>query len=220
MADTESAWVRVATVSKPFGIRGGLRLHMFNPESDLLDVGLELRFEHDKKGTWTTPVAQAKGGGRVVLEGLDDRNVAEAWRGAAVFVRREDFPEPDPEEVFFVDLLGMAVVHENGASLGTLSRVGDNAAQPLLEVKTPSGEVVLVPFVPAFVADIDFDAQVLTLCPPDGLFDEDDAVVVPTDDTPLVENAKTRRLRRRAAARAAAKEGAPEAADDTPGAPA
>ncbi len=65
-------------------------------------------------------VKQARDQGDVVVataEGLEDRNAAEALKGARVFVSRGSFPTPAEGEFYWVDLIGLAVRNREGVAL-------------------------------------------------------------------------------------------------------
>jgi len=84
-----------------------------------------------------------------------DRNVAEALRGYAVWVSRADFPEPDDDEFYWVDLIGATVVNEQQETLGTVGGLIDNGAHQILRI-VGEGEVErLVPFVEVYVKSVD-----------------------------------------------------------------
>ena len=53
--------------------------------------------------------------------GIDDRNGAEALRGARIFIARASFPEPGADEFYWADLIGLAVVNRGGVVLGTVA---------------------------------------------------------------------------------------------------
>lgn len=74
-------------------------------------------------------------------------------------------------KVLYADLLGMQVVDDtSGAAYGTVSEVY-KAAQDILEVKTPDGRDVLVPWVDEFVKKVDLEAQEVRIQPIEGLFE-------------------------------------------------
>jgi 16S rRNA processing protein RimM len=68
--------------------------------------------------------------------------------------------------------VGLDVLRE-GVSVGKIARLEHFPAQDLLVVNTPGGEV-LVPFVEAFVPQVDVDAGVVIITPPGGLFETTD----------------------------------------------
>ena len=104
------------------------------------------------------------------LEGINDRNQAEAQRNKKVYIEETDLQEL-PEDTYYVrDLIGMEVVAESG-KLGTISDVIQNSAQDLYEVKTEEGKKVYIPVVKQFVLDVDMDSRIVKVELPEGLLD-------------------------------------------------
>ncbi|HMC15889.1 MAG TPA: ribosome maturation factor RimM [Albitalea sp.] len=94
------------------------------------------------------------------VQEVDDRNAAEALRGARVFVPRASFPSTDKDEYYWVDLIGLAVVNQQGESLGTVVGLLDTGPHSVLRIAPegadPADEAAqrLVPFVAAYVIDV------------------------------------------------------------------
>ena len=97
------------------------------------------------------------------LEGIDDRNAAEALRNAEISIRAEDMEELPEGEHYVRDLIGCRVVDtaKGGEEVGTLRNVIQNTAQSILEVETAEGKTVLIPAVDAFMRNIDEEAGVI-----------------------------------------------------------
>ncbi len=108
-------------------------------------------------------IAQVKhhGDGIVALpQGVEDRSGAEALKGARVFVSRASFPTADPDEYYWVDLIGLTVVNLQGETLGTVVGLLDTGPHSVLRI-APEGVPAddeaaqrLVPFVAAYVSDV------------------------------------------------------------------
>ncbi len=112
--------------------------------------------------------------GVVVLarfDGVDDRDAAERLRGKRVFIPQADLPPLDDDEFFLHDLKGLTVSDEAAVARGRVKDVLDLPAHPVLVVAREGLPDVMVPAVPAFIADIDFDAQRLVVRAIDGLFE-------------------------------------------------
>jgi 16S rRNA processing protein RimM len=94
------------------------------------------------------------------LEGLSDRDQALALKGSAVYVSRVDFPKEDGQDTFYwVDLIGLPVVNEQGQALGVVADLMDNGAQSILCVKAEnSKEERLIPFIKSVVKSVQSDA--------------------------------------------------------------
>ena len=174
-------WVRIGVVTRPHGVRGAVRLHLDNPESDLLDEGLVVQLRRQVRGAEKAAehtVARVFGvGDRLELEGVASREAAEALRGAELCVHRDAFPEADDDESYLVDLIGFEVRDVQGHALGTIEAFADNGAQPLAQVMvgTRRGRkrYVEFPFVPELISELDEAAGVLVVDPPEGLFSGD-----------------------------------------------
>jgi 16S rRNA processing protein RimM len=110
-------------------------------------------------------VKSAKEQGDVIvatIDGLDDRNGAEALKGARVFVSRSAFPTPDSDDEFYwIDLIGLNVVNREGQALGTVIDLLDTGPHCVLRCALPADEAAqtepgnagerLIPFVSAYI---------------------------------------------------------------------
>jgi 16S rRNA processing protein RimM len=103
----------------------------------------------------------------VKLEGVDDRDAAEALRGLPVLARREELPEAGEGEVYVADLVGCLVL-DGDEPVGTVREVVSNGAQDLLVVERAGGEA-LVPFVEPIVVSVDLEARRIVCALPEGL---------------------------------------------------
>jgi 16S rRNA processing protein RimM len=113
----------------------------------------------------------------IFLKDVDDRNAAESLIKAILLVDTDVSALPvEPDAWYDHQLVGLKVLRD-GKQVGEVIRVDHLPAQDLLAVETASGEV-LVPFVKAFVPEVDIKAGTLTVTPPGGLFESLD------DDTP------------------------------------
>ena len=112
-------------------------------------------------------------GGRLLvrLEGVVDRNAAEALKGVLFIVDSQDLPPiADPDEFYDHQLEGLLVRTVAGAPVGTVAEVLHTAAGELLSVRTERGEV-LVPFVSAIVTSVSLADRTIDIDPPDGLLE-------------------------------------------------
>ncbi len=91
--------------------------------------------------------------------GVDDRDAADALCGATVLVSRASFPTPDAGEFYWVDLIGMAVVDRTGDALGNVAGLIETGPHCVLRVQPGAGAERLVPFVAAYVDDVDVAAR-------------------------------------------------------------
>ena len=109
------------------------------------------------------------------LSGVEDRNQAEALRGLRLYLPRAALPQPDAEEFYHADLIGLEAVLGNGTPIGRVRAIYDFGAGDTLELERPGAPPVMVPFTRAVVPSIELAAGRLVLDPPPGLLDGDAA---------------------------------------------
>ena len=97
------------------------------------------------------------------LEGVDDRNGAEALRGKNLYINRKDMWEM-PEDTYLVkDLLGISVIDGDGTPIGTLVDVIQNSAQDLYEIRREDGKTFLLPAVMEFIQKVDLNKRIMVV---------------------------------------------------------
>ena len=111
---------------------------------------------------------------RARIEGVSDRNAAETLKGLELSIARDRLPEPEDDEIYHADLIGLSVVDLEGSAIGEVVNILDFGAGELLELKLRDMKsTVLVPFDKQAVPDINLDARTLSLDPPAGLLEDD-----------------------------------------------
>lgn len=99
--------------------------------------------------------------GRIVanLEGIEQPELAAQFKGRRVYVSRARFPAPAEGEYYWVDLVDCVVVNLEGKTLGVVSQVVDHGAHPILVLKGEAETEILIPFVAAYVLNVDTQAK-------------------------------------------------------------
>ncbi|MCA8928655.1 MAG: 16S rRNA processing protein RimM [Alphaproteobacteria bacterium] len=112
------------------------------------------------------------------IEGVGDRDRAEALRGTRLYVDRAALPEPeDNDEFYHADLIGLAAELRDGTRIGRVRAVYDFGAGDTLELgETADGKALLVPFTLAVVPEVDVAGGRLVVAPPPGLLSGDETV--------------------------------------------
>lgn len=155
--------VVVGRVVKPHGVRGEVTVDVRTDEPERrIVVGAVLRAEPPRGSAWRADDVRVAGVRRhqgmllVTLEGITDRDAAEAARGLLLHATVDAGETPaDPEEFYDHQLIGLQAYDTEGARLGEVVAVVHGAAQDLLTVRTPEGRDALVPFVAALVPEVD-----------------------------------------------------------------
>jgi 16S rRNA processing protein RimM len=167
--------LEIGTVRRAHGIRGQLRVQLHDPASDALEVLARLRIGAAQGPSYEIGAVHDLGGGAylVQLEGVADRDRAEALRGQPIFALRTELTPLAEDEFYVGDLIGCEVVTAGGDLVGRVRAVPAIGGQDLLEIERPGRKEALVPLQPAFVTAIDLSARRVEIDPPEGLLDLD-----------------------------------------------
>lgn len=143
----------------PYGIKGWVKIQPFTQQQQgLLDYPL---WHVGREDAWRQlPVETAKVHGATVvakLDGVADRDQAEALQGMRIAVSRDDLPKPAENEFYWADLIGLKVVNAAGVALGNVSRVFETGANDVLVVEggAASGQERLLPFIEPVIRQVD-----------------------------------------------------------------
>ena len=161
----------VGQVAGAFGVKGEARVRSYtgDPEA-IFDYGPLM----DEQGAVVlTPVSARPLGDvfGVITEEQVQREHWEDLKGQLLHVRRSILPEPDEDEVYVTDLIGLAVEHVDGRKLGVVTATQNFGAGDLLEVKG-EGVTLLIPFTLAAIPEIDLEARLVRVSPDEELLPE------------------------------------------------
>ena len=172
---TPTGLVEVGVLGAPHGVKGEMRLKSFTADPLSIQDYAPLT---DKTGQrrFTIRTARLVKGDMLViaLEGVADRTAAEALTNLTLYIPRDQLPEPDEEEFYHADLIGLKAYAPDGSMIGTVTAVHDFGAGDILDI-TPlaDGPSLLVPFTKTNVPVIDLAAQKMTVVLPEEIKGEE-----------------------------------------------
>lgn len=160
--------VCVGKVVAAHGVRGQVKLKSFTQEpadvaayGPLFDEAGARRFKVALSGVPKDGVFVAR------LDGVDDRNAAEALKGAKLYALRAALPEPAEEEFYYADLIGLRAETDDGELFGTVTAVHDFGAGDVLELRKADGRTAHLPFSRLAVPLVDVKGGRIVVRPPD-----------------------------------------------------
>jgi 16S rRNA processing protein RimM len=156
-------------------VQGAVRIKSFTEEPEAVARYGPLADETGGRHFELRLIGAGKGVLIARLSGVEDRNQAEALRGLRLYLPRAALPQPDAEEFYHADLIGLEAVLGNGTPIGRVRAIYDFGAGDTLELERPGAPSVMVPFTRAVVPSIELAAGRLVLDPPPGLLDGDAA---------------------------------------------
>jgi 16S rRNA processing protein RimM len=154
------------------GIRGEVTMMSFTAEPTAIAAYGSLKVMGSDRQLVITGLRPAKAGFIARLEGINDRNAAEALKGAELAVTRDRLPAPAEDEVYHADLIGLAVRLKDGETIGRVTGVENYGAGDLLTITlAAAGREVLLPFNRNAVPEVDVAGGFVVADPPEGLLE-------------------------------------------------
>ena len=163
MSGDSSSLIELGVVGAPFGVRGWIKLRSFTdpPEGLLKHRVLQLGLG----GSWTAFRIEASGrsGGQLTakLVDINDRDQAQALRGASVCVTRAELPARDDKDFYRADLIDCEVENLAGIRLGIVKHFVETPAQVLMVVR--GEKEYWVPAVPKHLRRVDLQARLVVV---------------------------------------------------------
>lgn len=169
MKSNQTEKLIIGKVGSAAGLRGEFRVNLYAGESANLKEGKHLLFRHSAEKTECgeyeavcKSVRYQKNKPVIKVEGVEDRNAAEALRGMEVYIDETELDELPEGEHYVRNLIGCTVRDiASDRDVGVLTDVIQNTAQSVLEVKTADDKEVLIPAVDAFMRNIDEEGRLI-----------------------------------------------------------
>ena len=167
--------VEVGRIAEAWGVKGWFKVlpHSASPEALFSSRRWYLlpteRGARTFSGTALLRVREAKEHSNTVVaraQDVEDRDAAEALKGARIFIPRSSFPTAGADEYYWVDLIGLEVVNREGLALGQVKDLLSTGPQTVLVIEYfEHGKPLerMIPFVASYVDGVDLAARRITV---------------------------------------------------------
>jgi 16S rRNA processing protein RimM len=167
--------IEVGRIADAWGVKGWFKVIPYSNNPEALFSSKRWYLQPSERGAKTFDgtvllrVREAKDHSDTIVvwaDGIDDRNAAEALRGARVFVPRSSFPTAGDDEYYWVDLLGLDVVNREGLALGQVRDLMSTGPQTVLVIayeQDGKTQERMIPFVAAFVDEVSLAHKRITV---------------------------------------------------------
>lgn len=112
-----------------------------------------------------------KGNYLVSFKDNQDINLVEKYIGSLVYANK-DKELLDEDEYFYTDLIGLRVISTDGQEIGPVTSIYDNSRHDILNIDY-HGKNVAIPYVDAFIKEVDLEKETIIVELIKGLIDED-----------------------------------------------
>ncbi len=169
----DDEWIPLAQVARPHGVRGEVRLKLFNKDSDLLldaeEVGVRLADGTEHEIT-VTGARRADDAILMKFHSVETRDRADELRDALISLRRRAFPALAEDEFYACDIEGADVVMEDGQLVGKVREFLSYPSVDALRIRPEGGgKEFEVPLTTAYVEKVDVGGNVVRLVTLDGI---------------------------------------------------
>lgn len=176
MADL-SHLIEIGFIRAAHGLKGHMVIHAYSRDEDSLTRYDTLQNADGSKSFKINIINGKENDFLCSVEGVSDRNTAEALRGTKLYIPAEDLPEPEDDEFYIRDLIGLTVQNTDGIILGKVVNIIGVAAYDALEIEfIHDGQQVLskpvfeyLVFTKENVPDVAINQGVITVNLPYGL---------------------------------------------------
>jgi 16S rRNA processing protein RimM len=172
----------VGRIGAAHGVRGEVRLWTFTEDPlAVLHYG-PLTTKDGSRSFEVTKAREARDHLVATLKGITDRNAAEKLNGLELYIARDQLPEPDDNEYYHADLIGLAAETTSGEPLGRVLAIHNFGAGDIIEIAPPSGSTLLLSFSNAVVPTVDIKGGRIVIELPAEIEGDDDGDDIRGDD--------------------------------------
>lgn len=135
----DNKMILVGQVGGAFGVKGEVRITAFTTDAmTLMDYQPLLKAD----GTPALTLLSArpdKAGVVAKVKEITTKEQADAARGQKLFIPRDRLPEPEEDEFYLTDLVGMEAREADDVAVGTVKSVQNFGASDMLEIAPKEG---------------------------------------------------------------------------------
>jgi 16S rRNA processing protein RimM len=161
--DQSKKRVCLGKIAQAHGVKGLVKLHVFAEDPSTLngslytdqssDQTITLRLKNRVNKYWLAEI-----------EGISDRDSAEALRSTELWVNKDQLAKTIQEEEYYVeDLIGADIRNEKSENIGKIKAVNNYGAGDLLDIELADGSELLIPFTKECVPIVNIDQNYITL---------------------------------------------------------
>lgn len=164
--------ILLGAIAGVHGVRGEVKVKSFT--ADPLAIATYGPLYDDDGRRFDLKLSQKAAKDTIVIakiDGIADRNAAEALKGKRLYAPREALPAIEDETEFYAaDLIGLAVEDRSGRKLGKVIDLADYGAGAVIAISGgPEGDFEL-PFADRFVPVVDLAASKIVVDLPEDFF--------------------------------------------------
>ena len=172
-------WIEIGQIIKAHGLAGRVKALSYLESNRLLPSLKEARIGPTRDSAKRYPIENVRPEGRthfsLTIEGIEDRNAADALRGLSIFLPYASLEALPEGEYYWEDLIGLAVVTEDGKPLGQIESIFPTGSNDVYVCKE-GGREILLPAIAEVIRSVDIQAGTVVVRLLKGMEPGDDAL--------------------------------------------
>ncbi|HEY7689042.1 MAG TPA: ribosome maturation factor RimM [Dongiaceae bacterium] len=158
--------ILIGVIVGAHGVRGEVKIKSFTAAARDVAAYGPVTDEAGNRPLKLKVVGQAKGVVVARIDGVADRNAAEALKGLRLYVARAALPDTGEDEYYCADLIGLPVERADGRAYGRILKVEDFGAGDVVEIALPDGGTEFLPLTRRIFPLLDPKARRVVIDPP------------------------------------------------------
>lgn len=149
--------LQVGAVTSTHGLRGEVKVFPTTDEPSRYETLKEVVLDTGKQQL-TAEIESVRFFKQMVVvkfKGIDHINDAEKYKGAKLYVTRENAVALGEDEYFFADLAGLTAVTDEGEELGTVKNILPTGANDVYVIAQAQGKELLIPAIKECIKEVD-----------------------------------------------------------------
>lgn len=166
MKDSQTK-IALGLFGKTKGLKGEIRLRLFNDDSKILLQVKALWVEGLDAPLAISQVKAYKHQWLIIFEDRLNINLVQDLVGKKIYLPRDQLPSLEAGEVYHIDLIGCHVKDKTGLGLGQVTQVLHTGANDILSIKLEDGQELLVPYIDQYICEIDMKHKTIIIVKPE-----------------------------------------------------
>ena len=152
--------LKIGLIVKPQGIRGEVKVQPLTDDINRFRNLKEVIIDDKNYRVLSSTI----GGGVVFLtiNGINDRNTAETFRGKFLLVDRENAVPLEENRFFIADIIGCEIVTENQVKIGVVKDIF-SARTDIFTIECVDGRIMRFPYLNKVVKKVDILNQIIVV---------------------------------------------------------
>lgn len=148
--------IRIAQIINTRGLKGECKLKLFTDQPELRFAPGTTVYLDKKEPLKVSRYSSYKGFGYVYFDSITSIEQAEKMKTHTLYIPKEELNELEDGEYYYHQLAGCEVFNQRGERTGKVTELIETGANLVLRVQNGDSSYLL-PFVEAFVTDVDVD---------------------------------------------------------------